>query len=317
MIACSPSTKSANATRARSATSFIRWATGAASNGQGRTGAARAVTRWQAFIVSTGERTIATTMAEGGHRSRPGNRFGCSIFQRRASMAASTCCTINASGAALSDAIKRAAVTHYGRAGRAFLERLTHDQRDFAARLEILKGLPDFNRQDFEGQDKRAAGRFALLALAGELATEYGLTGWPEGEAVKAAAIGFNAWRSLRGRGNDERRQIFNRFPTSSNGTATGAFPMRTDTRESQTRDRAGWWRDTQGGRLYLFTAEGMRDALKGFDFKRALDELEACGAIPKPGADGKRAKLREHRRAEGARLRGHWTMLTGGEHGA
>jgi hypothetical protein len=34
----------------------------------GRTGAARAVTRWQAFIVSTGERTIATTMAEGGHR---------------------------------------------------------------------------------------------------------------------------------------------------------------------------------------------------------------------------------------------------------
>jgi putative DNA primase/helicase len=47
--------------------------------------------------------------------------------------------------------------------------------------------LPDFNRHDFEGQDKRAAGRFALLALAGELATEYGMTGWPEGEAVKAA----------------------------------------------------------------------------------------------------------------------------------
>jgi putative DNA primase/helicase len=34
-----------------------------------------------------------------------------------------------------------------------------------------------------------------------------------------------------------------------------------------------------------------MREALNGFDFKRALDELQACGAIPKPGADGKRAK--------------------------
>jgi putative DNA primase/helicase len=99
------------------------------------------VTRWQAFIVSTGERTIATTMAEGGHRSRPGNRFACSIFQRRGSMAVSTCCTINASGAALSDAIKRAAVTHYGRAGRAFLERLTHDQRDFRGAAGDPQGL--------------------------------------------------------------------------------------------------------------------------------------------------------------------------------
>jgi putative DNA primase/helicase len=83
----------------------------------------------------------------------------------------------------------------------------------------------------------------------------------------------------------------FKRFPTSSNGTATGAFPVRTIPAKSQTRDRAGWWRDTQNARLYLFTAEGMREALKGFDFKRALDELQACGAIPKPGADGKRAK--------------------------
>jgi hypothetical protein len=59
-----------------------------------------------------------------------------------------------------------------------------------------------------------------------------------------------------------------NGFPTSSNGMATGAFPMRTDSRESQTRDRAGWWRDTPDGRLYLFTTEGMNDALKGFDFQ-------------------------------------------------
>ena len=57
-------------------------------------------------------------------------------------------------------------------------------------------------------------------------------------------------------------------------------------------RDRAGWWKpDDAGGRLYLFTAEGLREALKGFDFKRALDVLEAAGAVPKASATGERSK--------------------------
>ncbi len=257
----------------------------------GRTGAARAVARWQAFIVSTGERTIATTMADGGFRSKAGQSVRLLDIPTARQHGCFDVLHDQPSGAALSDAIKRAAVTHYGRVGRAFLDRLTHDSRDFAAYLEKLKGLPDFNRQDFEGQDKRAAGRFALLALAGELATEYGLTGWPEGEAVKAAAIGFNAWRSMRGRGNDERRQILQKVSDFIERHGDGRFSDADGTRESQTRDRAGWWRDTQDGRLYRVTAEGMREALRGFDFKRALDELEACGVLPKAGADGKRAK--------------------------
>ena len=55
---------------------------------------------------------------------------------------------------------------------------------------------------------------------------------------------------------------------------------------------RAGWWKDTDAGRRYLFTAEGMREAMKGFDFHRALDTLQEVGLIDPPGADGKRAKF-------------------------
>ena len=57
-------------------------------------------------------------------------------------------------------------------------------------------------------------------------------------------------------------------------------------------RDRAGWWRKAGDGRIYLFTADGLREALKGFDFARALDSLQEVGAIAAPGADGKRAKF-------------------------
>lgn len=290
-------------------------------NGRGkqrasRTGAARSVTRWTTFIVSTGERTISTTMLEGGHRAKAGQsvrlldipaarHFGC--FDTLHDLP---------TGTGLSDAIKRAAGLHYGRAGRAFLERLTHDRRDFAERLEYIKDSTQFNGNDFEGQDKRAAGRFALLALAGELATDYGVTGWPEGAALEAAAVGFTAWRSLRGRGNDERRQILDRLAGFLERHGDSRFSDWT-TDGAMIRDRAGWWKpDDQGGRLYLFNADGLREALKGFDFTQALDLLEACGAIPKAGADGKRTKPQRI----GARLVRLYEVrpdALGGEHGA
>ncbi len=45
-----------------------------------------------------------------------------------------------------------------------------------------------------------------------------------------------------------------------------------------------------------------MREAMKGFDFNRALDALQKAGAIDPPGADGKRAKF--HRvRGRGQKL--------------
>jgi putative DNA primase/helicase len=73
--------------------------------------------------------------------------------------------------------------------------------------VEEVKAAPMFATDGTEGQDKRAAARFALIGLAGELATDYGVTGWQVGAAVEAAAHGFKLWQSMRGKGNDERRQ--------------------------------------------------------------------------------------------------------------
>jgi putative DNA primase/helicase len=266
--------------------------------------------------VSNGERTIDTTMQEGGYRAKAGQsvrmlnipaarKFG--IWDDLHGMP---------NGAAFSDAIKRAAVTHYGHAGRAFLERLTRDKRDFCSLLERIKTFPEFSSEGSEGQDKRAAARFALLALAGEVATEYRITGWPEGEAIRAASEGFQLWRSTRGRGNDERRQILEKVSSFIERHGDGRFSNVDATGEIQIRDRAGWWRDSEEGREYLFTAEGMREALKGFDFKRALDVLLESGSLPAPGSDGKRAKF--HRiGGRGVKLYSIKTDRLGGDHGA
>lgn len=264
-------------------------------NGQGkqraeRTGGARTVARWRCAVLSTGERTVATAMAEGGHRAKAGQAVRILDVPAARKHGAFDALHGTPSGAALSDAIKTASSKHYGHAGRAFLERLTIDTRDHSATLERIKRLPAFAPDDSDGLVRRGAARFASFALAGELATEYGLTGWSAGAAIDAVAECFAAWRATRGAGNTEARQVSDAVLSFIERNGDGRFSNASDTGDSTiVRDRAGWWRDEGESRVYLFNADGLRESVKGFDFKAALDKLTQCGALPEAAADGKR----------------------------
>jgi putative DNA primase/helicase len=254
--------------------------------------------RWRSSVLSTGERSIATTMTEGGHRVKAGQAVRLLDVPAQRTHGAWDNLHQFDTGTAFSDALKLHAATHYGHAGRAFLEKLTRDHEDsFSDALDTIKAMPAFQAPGGEGQAKRAAGRFAVLALAGELATNYGVTGWAPGDATQAAAVGFAAWLSLRGgaaQGNSERWQIMERVTSFIERHGDSRFSDADDTDAQHAllvRDRAGWWRSTGEGRIFLFTADGLREALEGFDFHRALDTLQEVGAIAAPGADGKRAK--------------------------
>ena len=282
-------------------------------NGRGkqrasRTGSARTVARWCCSVLSTGERSIGTTMADGGHRIKAGQSVRLLDVPAQRTYGAWDNLHQSGSGTAFSDAIKRAAVTDYGHAGRAFLEKLTRDhESSFSEALDTIKAMPELQAHGDEGQAKRAAARFAVMALAGELATSYGVTGWPEGEAIKAAAVGFAAWQSLRGagRGNAERDQITERIVSFIERHGDSRFSdadSHDDQRAAMVRDRAGWWRAGDDGRIYLFNSDGLHEALKGFDFSRALDTLQQARVIEAPGADGKRAKFMRIR-GQGMRL--------------
>jgi putative DNA primase/helicase len=69
------------------------------------------------------------------------------------------------------------------------------DQRD----QFIADNLPD----DAVGQVRSVCGRFGVVAIAGELATTLGITGWSEGEATAAAQTCFKAWLAKRGTTGD------------------------------------------------------------------------------------------------------------------
>lgn len=276
----------------------------ALGNGRGkqrasRTGAARGVARWRCWTVSTGERSVSTAMLEGGNKAKAGQ--GVRILD--IPVARHYGCWDNlsgaATGAALSDHIKNGVTTHHGTAGRAFLEQLTRDTRDFPGLFDTFKNLPHFAAAD--GQVKRGAARFALLALAGELATEYGVTGWDEEQSTNAATLAYSLWAKARGQGNDEGPQIVRQLTEFLDKHGDSRFSQKDGPENHLIRDRAGWYQHgDEGNRVYLFTGAGLREALRGFDFGRALDHLAAAGIIPPAGSDGK--KSRKYRVAEGTK---------------
>jgi putative DNA primase/helicase len=98
------------------------------------------------------------------------------------------------SGAKFSDALRAAAAMHYGYAGPLFVEKLIKEYPKLDLHKRLADTLTKFG-YDLNAQDERVARSFALSALAGELATEFGVLPWASGSAVTAAVAIFNHWR--------------------------------------------------------------------------------------------------------------------------
>jgi len=253
-----------------------------------RTGGTRPTARWRIMALSSGERSLTAHMAEGGKRTKagqevrmldiPATKRKCGLFDELHGLL---------DGRSLADSLKQATGHHYGYAGPAFLEELIKDERDLPERYAKTCQVPRLIGND--GVESRAAGIFALVGLAGELATEYGITGWQEGEAIDAAMLGFELWREFRGQGQTEDRQILRSISDFIARNGDSRFSCITD-QNASVRDRAGYWRETPKGQIYLFHSSGLQDAAAGFDIRRTLDALQSAGWIAEHDQD-KRSK--------------------------
>lgn len=120
--------------------------------------------------------------------------------------------------------INELASQHYGHAGIKWLEYLTKDKDTVMQNAQAL--LDSFIQQYGQtknGQANRVLRRFALVAAAGELATQAGITGWKQGRAFEAVAQCFTTWLSNLGNGeNVEETKILEHIKAffESNGTS-------------------------------------------------------------------------------------------------
>ncbi len=269
------------------------------ANGQGKTRAARSGTArqaasWRLLFLSAGEESLSALMARIGRKVNAGQEIRLADIEADAGAGLGAFETLNgcASPAALSLALKDAATRHHGAAGVAWLRAIVGD-RDKLADL-ITGGVREFVTENSPagaaGQVLRVAQRFGLVAVAGELATHYGVTGWPEGEATQAASRCFAAWlESFGGTGNREDRALLAQVRGFFETHGASRFEDVGATVDQRIINRAGFYRTGPGdAREFLVLPEAFkRDVCAGFDLKAAQRCLLAQGWIV-PGGDNR-----------------------------
>ncbi|SOC51011.1 putative DNA primase/helicase [Chromohalobacter canadensis] len=259
-----------------------------------RIGNARRPHRWRIAVLSSGEHTLAAHMSEAGKRPKAGQMVRLLDIPATRQHGAFDDLHHLADGRAFADHLKTEVAHHYGHLGPAFIERLVVEERDLAGEVDRFAQLDGFTTSHpLQG---RAAKVLALIGLAGELAAEYGLASWQEGEAMAAAVEAFQAWAAGQGGVRTEHEQILanvSDFIGRHGDARFGSVNADPDHPGHTVHNRAGWWRDDAQGRAYLFTTGGLTEALGGFDLKRGLDALEAAGWIVEREANARSVRVR------------------------
>lgn len=261
-----------------------------------RTGGARRNQSWRLLFLSSGEIDLAQHMLSIGKRARAGQEVRLLSFAANPGAGLGIYEDLRdfADGAALSRALDERTRQYHGTAGPAFIEAVAGD----LARLpDIVRGvkqtfLDTHLPAEASGEVHRAAGRFALVAVGGELATRSGITGWQPGEAGQAAAAGFRAWlEGHGGAGSKESAAILSQVRRffEAHGEARFHDWVRPD--ERAIVNRAGVRKLEGDTWTYYVLPETFREELcAGFDPRAAVKVLEAAGLLVRDKNEAKPA---------------------------
>lgn len=282
------------------------------ANGSGkaraaRTGGARERAFWRVLFLSAGEISLAQHMAEANRTTRAGQEI------RLVDIGADAGAGLGAwenlhdypNGADFSRALDQAAKRHYGAPLVAFLDKLTRSAGDLAEELRKAQKLFEAQHlsDDASGQARRVADRFALVAMGGELATQWGLTGWEPGEALAASGACYRAWLAGRGgEGNQEETNMLNQVREFFERHGDGAFDLwhrLGDDRSPRTADSAGVRRWIQLDGAPITKAGQIDESSEGPEFQteyfvfeqpfrnricKGLDYKAVCALLSKRG---------------------------------
>jgi len=255
------------------------------ANGSGKEraragGGNRRGTTWTTLVLSSSEESAASLASQAGKRIKSGQEVR--LLDVPAVVPGGFGCfdTLHdeADGGAFAHRVRRGVVMQHGTAGPAFIAWLAAewarnpDFENLVVQLRVsewaaahvpkpAEWAAAHVPQAADPQVHRAARRMALVAVAGEMATEAGITGWPPGEAGRAVAAVFRDWILERGGiGSREDHNLFaalRRF-IGMHGAARFAAVKEPDPDDEgaqtepplpdgeRTINRAGWrWQET------------------------------------------------------------------------
>lgn len=271
------------------------------ANGQGKARMTKSIgarqrLSWRLLFLSAGEISIADHAGSIGKRVRAGAeiRLVNLVADAGQGMGIFECLHDAESADAFARQLKEASQRYYGAPIRHYLEQLTSEREDLAPAFKAFQ--MDFVGRCIPenscGEVSRVAGRFALLAFAGELATRFGITGWPEGQATEASERWLRSWlesRESSGSGDDEAavrqvRMFIEKHGASRFQSMTPRYTSGGDQVQERIIERAGFRSeesDDGDKGVYLFLAEVFRaEVCRGFNPNQVARALADRGYL-------------------------------------
>lgn len=271
------------------------------ANGQGKArartdGSVRETNRWNLLFLSTGELSLVEHAANAGERTYAGVEVRMiqipsdsgmhGVFEELHGFSG---------GKALAEHLEQSVTQHHGAPFRDWLHHITQNLPEVTSQAKAM--LKDFTRrltpQDAGNQVGRAVTRFALVAMAGELATRAGITGWAEGEAFKAAERCLASWMTDRGHAaNQEDKAALEQICDFMTRNQFSRFADWYDERNRPTAmmgfrkvDKGG--NDSEPVTTFYVLPSGWKEICKGFDARKVARLCVAAGWL-QPGNEGR-----------------------------
>ncbi|MEJ7862367.1 MAG: DUF927 domain-containing protein [Pyrinomonadaceae bacterium] len=266
------------------------------ANGKGKTRMmktleARKPLTWNLFFLSTGEQSLGDKMTEAGQTVKGGQEIRlCDVAADTGKFGLFEDLHDFKSGQAFSDHLRSAACKYYGTAIREYLTSLT--EVDHSEILEKWRGFKDKfinevllvkENEEIPSEVFRVAARFALIALGGELSTEFGVTKWQANEAYNAAKTVFLQWMNGReGTGQTDAEKAVRQVSAFIEKNGASLF-QDVLTPDQKVINRAGFVKknETTNETEYLVLPEAFRNEVcKGLDYKFVSKVLKERGHL-------------------------------------
>ncbi|QHF27057.1 DUF927 domain-containing protein [Pseudomonas sp. R32] len=278
------------------------------ANGQGkgtmtRDREARGKLSWRLLALSSGERSLSEHAAISGNAAHAGAELRMVDVNAGTRTHRAFDELHGLEGADFHRQLTVAVGANHGHIGPAFVEKLLASD-DRPGLLEDFAGIRAQFAED-NAQAGRVADRFAVIALAGEMAIAYGLLPWTPGAALADCQLLYGEWLSRVGGGNAEDRQILAGILDFIDKHGTSRFSdVEDQTPDTKVFNRAGYWEVVGAKRLYLFNKSALTEAAHGHGLARVVKALEGAGALAKHDTDRDSRRTKKYRLPAGGSAR-------------
>lgn len=264
----------------------------------------RAKLTWRVLALSSGERSLSDHAAISGNSAHAGAELRLVDVNAGTRPYRAFDDVHGMTGQEFHRVLSDTVAQHFGHLGPAFVEQLV-EQPDRGGLLESFQQV----RESFHtesSQAGRVADRFAIMALAGEMAISRKLLDWPGGTATNACRQLFNEWLARMGDGNAEDRQILRGIADFIALHGDSRFSnVHAQVADSSVRERAGYFEIDYDRRFYLFNSPALAQAAPGFGAERVVRALMTANALAKKDEEAGRTRwMKRYRIPGGGSLR-------------